>query len=133
LPRSRQAALKPYREVIFTRRGLSVYLWVCILYCKNSAVFSRCYPDGGGMEQKQNNNSDINQMRDELKLKAHLFKMETRDLWDDLEQKWEKLTQESGVARGAVEKTAKNVGAATSLLVDELKEGYERIKRSISS
>lgn len=85
------------------------------------------------MEQKQNNNSDINQMRDELKLKAHLFKMETRDLWDDLEQKWEKLTQESGVARGAVEKTAKNVGAATSLLVDELKEGYERIKRSISS
>ena len=72
--------------------------------------------------------SSIEQLRDEIKLKAHLGKAEAKEELENLEKKWDSfladykpLTEEAG-------KTAENAGAALSLAAEEIKAGYKRIR-----
>lgn len=69
------------------------------------------------------------QQRDELKLQVHLAKAEAKDEWNALEGKWDQAQAKLDQLRGATEQTLDEVGAATTLLLDELKRGYERIRR----
>ena len=72
--------------------------------------------------------SSIEQLRDEIKLKAHLGKAEAKEELESLEKKWDSfladykpLTEEAG-------KTAENAGAALALAAEEIKAGYKRIR-----
>jgi len=71
---------------------------------------------------------EIEQERDEAKLKIHLAKAELHDEWEELEKKWHHT---QGKAK-AIAKTARETGEELEepwhMLLDELKKGYRRIK-----
>lgn len=75
---------------------------------------------------------NLDQLRDELKLKAHLLKAELQDQWSDLEKKWEELSGHMQPVKTAAGESAKDVGSAVESLVAALKKGYERIKDATS-
>lgn len=68
----------------------------------------------------------LKQERDELALKMHLASMELKDEWEALEGKWEEFSSHAGL-----NKTADGVESALELLGDELKKGYQRLKRAL--
>ena len=73
--------------------------------------------------------AEIEQLRDELKLKAHLGKAEAKDELEKLEKKWNSFLVEYKPVADEAEKTAKNTVAALGVVADELKAGYERIRK----
>ena len=71
----------------------------------------------------------IEQLRDEVKLKAHLGKAEIADELDKLDKKWNSFLEQYKPVAEEAEKSAKNAGTALGLAAEELKEGYERIRK----
>src|SRR5574340_238952 len=71
---------------------------------------------------------ELKQQRDELRLKMHLAQAEIRDEWDALEKKWEQMKPRLDTVQREAAKTSKNVLAALELGVEELREGYQRIR-----
>ena len=74
---------------------------------------------------------DLTRQRDEINLKLHLAKAEVRDEWDKLEPKWEEVKGKMGTVSEAASQTTESVTTAAGILVDEIKEGYERIKKAL--
>ena len=72
--------------------------------------------------------SELQKLRDELRLQIHLGSKEAQDEFEQLEQKWDELMQEGQPLAEAVSETAENVGAAVELAAGELKQGYEKIR-----
>lgn len=79
----------------------------------------------------------LKQQRDELEVKLNLGKLEARDEWEQLEKKFNHLVAEteakSRPLRGAVDESARDVGTALERVGEELKKGYERIRKSVES
>jgi len=73
----------------------------------------------------------LERQRDELKLRAHLAKAEARDEWEELETKWERLRSRLKAAGEEADVVSEDVRAAASILADELKKGYERIRQRL--
>jgi len=71
----------------------------------------------------------LRQQRDELHLQMHLAKADARDEWDKLEVKWTELQGKLGKAHGIAGETMDEARAATDMLVDEIKRGYERLRK----
>lgn len=80
------------------------------------------------MAEDNGNFDSIKQMRDELRLRMHLASKETQAQFEDLERKWNEV---QGRVGPAAEKTAQNVGTALGMVFDELKQGYERIRKAL--
>jgi len=72
---------------------------------------------------------DIEQLRDEIKLKAHLGKAEAKEELETLEKKWDGFLSRYKPLADEVENTAENAGAALEIAADELKAGYKRLKK----
>ncbi len=75
----------------------------------------------------------LEQLRDELKLKLHLFKADMKDEWTRIEADWQKLQGQMKPVQKAAEKTATDVKVASERLFETVKRGYERIKGSLPS
>ncbi|MCK5412530.1 MAG: hypothetical protein V3W35_06400 [Gemmatimonadota bacterium] len=73
----------------------------------------------------------LERQRDELKLRAHLAKAEARDEWEELETKWDRLRSRLKAAGEEADVASEDVRAAASILADELKKGYERIRQRL--
>lgn len=73
--------------------------------------------------------TDIEQLRDEIKLKAHLGKAEASDELEKLEKEWNAFLSKHKPLADEAGKTAENAGAALEVVADELKAGYERIRK----
>ena len=73
----------------------------------------------------------LKQQRDEINLQLHLAKAEVREEWDKLEPKWEDVKGKMDAVSEVAGQTTESVTAAAGLLADEIKEGYERIKKSL--
>ena len=71
------------------------------------------------------------QMRDELKLKIHLAKAEARDEWKELETKWQHLLGRLDRMEDVSADAAGDVGKAVRKLMEELGEGYDRIRKTM--
>ena len=69
---------------------------------------------------------DLRTKRDEIEVKLHLASKDLQRDFEDLEEKWEAFRGKAGIDR-----TAKGVASALDLLGDELKQGYERIKKAL--
>ncbi len=71
-------------------------------------------------------------LRDELRLQMHLAKAELRDEWNQkLEPRfWELKTKLDRIEEASAE-TATELGSAAKLLINELRNGYERIRKSL--
>ena len=73
--------------------------------------------------------ADIEQLRDEIKLKAHLGKAEAVDEMEKLEKTWNSFLSKYKPLADEAGKTAENTGAALSTAAEELKAGYERLRK----
>lgn len=74
---------------------------------------------------------ELRRMRDQLRLKAQLDRMEMRELWEDLEKRWDhleadgkRLARESGDALGGVADSVRES-------IAELREGYDRFASAL--
>ena len=74
----------------------------------------------------------LKQERDELKLQMHLASMEAKDEYDRLSDKCDQLSHEYEPVSKAVEDTAENVFSALGMVADELKVGFQRVRKAIS-
>jgi len=73
--------------------------------------------------------ADIEQLRDEIKLKAHLGKADAKVELEKLEKEWHTFQAKCKPFTDEVDKTADNAGKALGVAADELKAGYERIRK----
>jgi predicted nuclease with TOPRIM domain len=73
----------------------------------------------------------LKQQRDELRVKLHLGKAEAKDEWTRLEKQWEEVKPKLDTVREEAGKTAESVGTALSLALEELKNGYERLRNRL--
>jgi hypothetical protein len=72
----------------------------------------------------------LRQERDELALKMHLGKKEAAAEWEKLEATWHEITARSvPPMEEAPDETSVGVGLAFELAAEELKKGYERIRK----
>ena len=70
--------------------------------------------------------------RDELKLQMHLASMDAKDDYERISGKVDELTEQYDPVKDAVEESAENVFSALGLVADELKAGFQRVRKSIS-
>ncbi len=75
--------------------------------------------------------ADLEQQRDELRLKAHLAKAEGRDELAKLEQKLEELRFRTSAAGTEAGHAADQVSEAARRLGDEIRKGFDRIRKTL--
>lgn len=73
--------------------------------------------------------ANIEQLRDEINVKAHLGKLEAKDALAELEKKWDSLQVQYKPVADEAGKTAQKTREALGFVADELKEGYDRIRK----
>lgn len=84
------------------------------------------------IDQKLTNlKQDLREARDELRVQMHLAKADARDEWEKLEPKWDEFQQKLDKVEDAAEDAAEDIGEALSSLGDEIKSGYERIRKAL--
>ena len=74
----------------------------------------------------------LKQERDELQVQMHLASMDAKDDYDRISGKVDELSRQYDPVKDAVEESAENVFAALGLVADELKAGFQRVRKSIS-
>jgi hypothetical protein len=77
--------------------------------------------------------ADLERQRDELKLKLHLAKADARDEWARLrlDEKIATLRQRADAAGGEAKDAMKDIGIAADRLADEIREGLERVRKTL--
>ena len=71
------------------------------------------------------------QRRDELRLQLHLARAEARDEWEHLEEKWHHLHRTLEPVEEASVETMRELAAVARLLMEEIGDGYGRIRDAI--
>ncbi len=74
---------------------------------------------------------ELKRWRDELRVQLQLGKLEVRDRFHVLEERWEKLEQHLQRAERVAEEEWEDVRSAAGLLVDEIREGYAHIREQL--
>lgn len=87
--------------------------------------------DGEKKSRLQDELEKLEQMRDELRLQAHLFKADMKDEWENLDEKFGKIKQNLRPVQKAAEETLEDVGEATGLLIDSVFDGFKRLRDSL--
>lgn len=75
---------------------------------------------------------DLKEERDALSLQVHRCKKEAKSELKRLSKKFDELNQRSEPLKHAVEETGEDVWETLRLLGEEVKEGYQRIRKSLS-
>ena len=75
--------------------------------------------------------ASLERIRDEIKLKIHLAAADARDEWEELEKKLGHLRGKAGSIGRVAGDAAEDVGEAVELLGQELKKGYERLRKMV--
>lgn len=71
--------------------------------------------------------------RDELRVKMHLANLDVQDEWRAIEKKWDHFKKKTREFEGAASDSSHELGEALSILGDELKESYRRIKKVVKN
>ena len=72
---------------------------------------------------------DVRQVRDEVEVKVGLGKLEAKEAWEEAEKKWDTLSSKGKQVVEEAEDTAKGTLEAVKLLGEEIKKGYDNIKK----
>jgi uncharacterized coiled-coil DUF342 family protein len=75
--------------------------------------------------------AELEQERDELRVRLHLAKAEARDEWDKLDARLDELRARLDRVGGEAGEVFEDVGEAAKLLGDELKTGFARLRRML--
>jgi len=70
----------------------------------------------------------LREARDELRVQLHLGAADARDAFEALEKRWEHLESKLEQIGRAGKESVEQVGEGVMLVVDELGDGYERIR-----
>ena len=70
--------------------------------------------------------------RDQLQLQMHLARAEARSHWEDLEKKWVLLQSRLSGLKVAGAESRRDIGEAARLLIEELREGYHRLRQALA-
>ena len=70
--------------------------------------------------------ADLARMREELTSKIHLGSKDAQARWAEFEKKWEQFAAEAELRQ-----SGEDIGAAARALGDELKTGFEGIKKAL--
>jgi len=73
--------------------------------------------------------AQIEKLRDEIKLQAHLGKEDAKVELEKLEKEYDSFLVKLKPFTDEVGHTAGNAGEALGLVADELKAGYERVRK----
>ena len=76
---------------------------------------------------------DLQQERDELRVRLNLARKEADDELDRIDARIEDFKQRARKARGEARDSGDDIEAAARKLWDELKEGFERVRKSFTS
>jgi len=72
---------------------------------------------------------DVQRQRDELRLQLHLAKAEAKQEWEHLEVKFDQARAKMAVIGREAGKAAHEVGAALKLALEELRKGYDQVRK----
>lgn len=75
--------------------------------------------------------ADLERERDELRVRLHLAKAEARDEWDRLDARLAELRTRLDRVGDEAGGVFEDVGEAAKLLGDEIKTGFERLRRML--
>lgn len=77
--------------------------------------------------------AELRQKRDELRVQMNLASRELRDEWEELEEKMDEFSVKAKRFAGEAgfDETGKGVGKALGQLGQELKLGYERLRKAL--
>lgn len=73
----------------------------------------------------------LEQQRDEIRVKMSLAKLDAREEWNRLEKKWGELKAKTQPVREELGTTAGNVGAALRMAAEEIRDGYARLRKRL--
>lgn len=71
----------------------------------------------------------LEQERDELKMKLGLAKLEAREEWQEIEKKMATLRARLKVVGEEARDASGDVGAALDVVAAEIKEGFDRLRK----
>ncbi|MFN5745713.1 MAG: hypothetical protein ACK443_06455 [Methylococcaceae bacterium] len=71
------------------------------------------------------------QQRDELRVQAHLAKLEAMEEWEQAEQKLSEMERRLGELSDEAREASDDVWASVKMLGEEIGNAYERIRRHI--
>ena len=74
---------------------------------------------------------ELRRVRDELRIKIHLGRAEAKDLWEKTENKLEEFENKVKSVSSQAEEPLHDVGEAAKHLLDEIKDGYRRIRAAL--
>jgi hypothetical protein len=72
---------------------------------------------------------DLRATRDELRVRLHLGKMGAQEQWERIEKNWQHVESKLKIASGAGREVAEDVTEAAGLVVQEMKEGYAKLRK----
>ena len=72
---------------------------------------------------------DLRTTRDELRLRVHLGKMGAEEQWDQVEKQWQHVESKLKIVGEAGREIAEDVGEAANLAIEEIKEGYAKLRK----
>lgn len=82
-------------------------------------------------ERLEHEASELRAMREEIEVQMHLGKLEARDKWNDLEKHWEHAERKLKQLGDAGREAAEDITAATEVVLDEIRNGYEKLKATL--
>lgn len=75
--------------------------------------------------------TDLARLRDELKVQVHLGAADAKETWENLETRWSEVESKMKVVREISAESMQEIASATQLLLDEIREGYHRVKHAL--
>jgi SMC interacting uncharacterized protein involved in chromosome segregation len=72
---------------------------------------------------------DLRATRDELRVRVHLGKLDAQDQWEQIEKQWQHVESKLKLAGETGRDVAEDIGEAASLAVEEMKEGYSKLRK----
>lgn len=75
--------------------------------------------------------SDLKQQRDQIRVRLHLGGQELKQEWERLDDQLNQLNHRFDPVKDAVGETADDVWESLQLLGSEIKDGFQRIRKSL--
>jgi hypothetical protein len=82
------------------------------------------------LQQEMNRLAEI---RDEMRFQLQLARADLQGEWNKLEITWERVQVELQRVANHTKEPVQNIGAAAKQLLDELKQGYERVRSQLKT
>jgi hypothetical protein len=73
----------------------------------------------------------LKQQRDAIKVQLHLGKAEAKQEWEEMEKKLERLRTKVKAVGDESQQASQDVFEAAKLLAEEIKRGYDRIRKQL--